>query len=321
VFQADNIGVSKDIATGIAITMIIYAISAHMPIIGFFCSLLLPLPVLFYRSKLGRKNGLLIPVAAMIIMLFTSGTFSMDLMFFMELLLIGFLLSELFELNLTVEKTILYTCSAILIIGLVGLIFYSNVAGKAIHLIVSNYIAKNLEMTMALYQSMGVPEESMAKLSKSLDQIRYVFIRILPALVIASSLFVTWFNLLMARSILIKRGLFFPDFGALNLWKAPEVLVWLLIGSGVLLLIPSGATKIVGLNCLLVILVFYFFQGIAVVSFFFEKKRFPRFLRLIFYALLAVQQLFLLFVIGLGLFDIWLNFRKLNATNNDSAST
>jgi uncharacterized protein YybS (DUF2232 family) len=321
VFQADNIAVSKDIFTGIAITMIIYAISVHMPIIGFFCSLLLPLPVLFYRSKLGRKNGMLIPVAATGIMIFISGTFSMDIMFFMELLMIGFLLSEFFEQNLTVEKTILYTCGAILFIGFIGLLFYSNVVGKTIYLIVSNYIAKNLEMTMALYKSMGVSEENMVKLSESLDKIRYVFIRILPALVIASSLFVTWSNLLMARPILNKRGLFFPDFGSLNLWKAPEALVWLLIGSGILLLIPAGTLKIVGLNCLLVVLVIYFFQGIAVVSYFFKKKRFPRFLRLTFYTLLAIQQLFLLFVIGLGLFDVWLNFRKINATNNDSAST
>ena len=320
VLQADKLGISKDILTGIVVTLIIYAISVNMPIIGFFSPLLLPLPILFYRSKLGRKNGLLVPATATIVMIFITGAFSVHIMFFMELLLLGFLLSELFEKNLTVEKTILYTCGGILLTGFVGLMFYSNISSTTMVRLASNYIAKNLEMTLAIYKSMGVSEENIDQLAKSLDQIRYVFIRILPAMVIVSSLFVTWSNLLIARPLFKKKGLFFPDFGALNLWKAPDPLVWVLIGSGALLMVPAGALKIIGLNSLLVILVIYFFQGIAVVSYFFEKKRFPTFLRLIFYTLLAIQQLFLLCVIGIGLFDIWINFRKLNIENNESSS-
>jgi uncharacterized protein YybS (DUF2232 family) len=135
-------------------------------------------------------------------------------------------------------------------------------------------------------------------------------------MVIVSSLFVTWSNLLIARPIFKIKGLYFPDFGTLNLWKAPDQLIWFLIGCGALVLIPSSSLKIAGINGLLVILMIYFFQGIAVVSFFFQKKKFPRFLRLIFYTLIAIQQIFLLFIIGLGLFDMWLNFRKLNLKNN-----
>jgi uncharacterized protein YybS (DUF2232 family) len=56
----------------------------------------------------------------------------------------------------------------------------------------------------------------------------------------------------------------------------------------------------------------YFFQGIAVVSYFFNKKRFPRTLRIFLYSLIAIQQIILLLIIGLGIFDMWLNFRKLN---------
>ena len=63
---------------------------------------------------------------------------------------------------------------------------------------------------------------------------------------------------------------------------------------------------------MLILLMVYFLQGIAVVSYFFEKKRFPRMLRLFLYSLIALQQIILLFIIGLGLFDMWLNFRKLN---------
>ena len=315
-FQADKRSVSRDILTGVLITLIIYAISVNMPIIGFFCSLLLPLPVLFYRSKLGRTNGMIVPAAVIIIMILITGNFSVDIMFFIELMLLGFLLSEFFELNLTVEKTVLYTCGGILLAGFLGLVFYSNISSTTIYRLVSNYIAKNLEMTLALYKSMGVSEENIYNLSKSLDQIRYVLIRIIPAMVIASTLFVTWSNLLIARPIFKKKGLFFPDFGELNLWKAPDPLIWILIGCGGLLMVPASTLKIIGLNGLLVILVIYFFQGIAVVAYFFQKKGLPRFLRFFFYVLIAFQQIFLLFVIGIGLFDMWMNFRKINVKNN-----
>jgi uncharacterized protein YybS (DUF2232 family) len=58
----------------------------------------------------------------------------------------------------------------------------------------------------------------------------------------------------------------------------------------------------------------YFFQGIAIVSFLFQKKSAPFALRSFFYILIAIQPLFMLLVIGVGLFDTWFNFRKLDTT-------
>jgi uncharacterized protein YybS (DUF2232 family) len=82
------------------------------------------------------------------------------------------------------------------------------------------------------------------------------------------------------------------------------------IGCGLILLIPSGSVKLIGLNGLIMLMMVYFFAGIAIVSFYFEKKRFPRLLRIFLYSLIALQQFVLILVIGLGFFDVWLNFRK-----------
>jgi uncharacterized protein YybS (DUF2232 family) len=307
--------ISRDVLTGVMITMAIITVSVYMPIIGFFCSLFLPLPVLFYRSKLGRKMGLIVPGAAMTILVVLAGGISVDVVFFLEMLFLGFLLSELFEMNLSVEKTVLYACGGVVLTGVVGLVLYSNMSAISIYSLVSTYIAQNLEMTVALYRGMGASEEFIHKFSTSLEQIQYGLIRIIPAMITASFLMVTWSNLLMARPILKRRGLFFPEFGTLNLWKAPDYLVWVLIGCGGLLMLPGSTLKIIGLNGLLVLLMVYFFQGIAIVSFFFEKKKFPRPLRIFFYSLIAIQQIILLVVIGLGVFDMWLNFRKTKSEN------
>jgi len=307
-------GTSKDIITGIAITLLIFTLSVYMPIIGFFCSLLLPLPVLFYRSKLGRRVGLIVPGGGLVIMVIALGGLTIDIVFFFELLLLGFLLSELFEMELSVEKTVLLACGGVILSGVLGLLFFSSISGRGVSGLISDYIAKNLEVTLALYEGMGMSEENLHLFSNSLDKIQYVLVRIVPAMVVASTLFVTWTNLLIARPVFKKSGLSYPAFGTLKLWKAPDYLIWGLIGCGVLLLFPSRFLKLFGLNGLLILLTVYFFQGIAIVSYFFEKKRFPRLLRLLLYSLIAVQQILLLFVIGLGIFDMWLNFRKIGSS-------
>jgi uncharacterized protein YybS (DUF2232 family) len=71
--------------------------------------------------------------------------------------------------------------------------------------------------------------------------------------------------------------------------------------------------KLLAVNGLMMLMTVYFFGGIAIVSFYFEKKRFPVIVRVMIYSLIAFQQIFLLLVIGLGFFDMWLNFRKAGA--------
>jgi len=282
-----------------------------MPIIGFIAALFIPLPTLFYRSKLGRKTGAIIPVLTILLMTVFLGGVSIDILFFFELLLLGFILSELFELDLTVEKTMLYASSFVVLTGIVCLLFYSQVSNTGIIALVSEYVAKNLELTLALYENMGVSAENIQMISASLNNIQYVLVRIIPAIVVTSTFFVSWSCLLIAKPMLKSKELFYPAFGSLNLWKAPESLVWGVIGSGFMLILPYKPLKIIGLNILLVLMTIYFFQGIAIVSFYFEKKQFSRMLRFVLYSLIALQQIVLLVVIGLGIFDMWLNFRKL----------
>ena len=316
---AQHGGISRDVLTGISITCVIFAVSVYMPIFGFFCSLFIPLPILFYRSKLGRKTGAIIPIAAGVIMMMVLGRFSIDLLFFFELMLLGFILSELMAIDLSIERTVLFACGAILASAIVGLAFYSQIIQKGLTDVAAEYVTKNLQLTLLLYEGMGMSEENIQLIANSLEQIQYVLLRIIPALAIASTLFVAWTSLLISRPLLKSRDLYYPDFGPLNLWKPPEHLVWGVIGCGLVLLIPSGSVKLIGLNGLIMLMAVYFFTGIAIVSFYFERKRFPRLLRIFLYSLIALQQFVLILVIGLGFFDVWLNFRKIKSPDTQQS--
>jgi uncharacterized protein YybS (DUF2232 family) len=302
---------SKNIAVGIGVTSLFFLFSAFLPIIGFAFSLFIPLPVLFFRTKLGRKMGSAVPIGTLFLMAFVLGRVSVDVLYFSGLLILGFSLSEFFEKKLSVEATVLGTCAVVFVSGLLGLIVFSASAGQGLVAFVSAHVAHNLEMTLTLYEKLGVSQEAITLVTNSMDQIRYVMLRILPALTIMSALFVCWLNILAAKPVLTGRSLPYPDFGPLNLWRAPDPFIWLLIGSGLAMLLPSSSVKLIGVNGLLVALTIYFFQGMAIVSFFFEKKGMPRFFRIMLYTLIALQQVFLLIVIGLGVFDMWLNLRKI----------
>jgi uncharacterized protein YybS (DUF2232 family) len=301
---------AKDIVNGVLITSLIIFISVFIPIIGLFGALFIPLPILYFRLKLGRKTGALVPAISGSILFIVIGGMSADVLFFVELLLIGFMLGELIELNYSIDKTILYATGAALLTGFMGLVVYSVLSGEGIYAIVSDYVTNNLALTMVLYQSMGMSQENIRLIDRFLAEIQPLIVQILPAMVTASTLFVAWTNILIARPVLKRRLLSYPDFGPLNLWKAPEYLVWGVIVCGLALFLPGSAINTIGQNGLLILMTVYFFQGIAIVSFYFEKKRFPRFIRFFLYTLIAVQHLILLAVIGLGFFDMWVNFRR-----------
>jgi len=309
--------VSRDVITGVGITSLIFAVSIYTPIFGFFCALFIPLPILFYRAKLGRKAGIAIPLATAIVMVLLLGRLAIDILFFVELMVLGLTLSELIEKNLSIEAVILTTCGIVMATGLTALLFYSGTKGTGLLALLTDYVARNLELTLALYKNMGVSEESIMVISNSLEHVRYVLVRIIPALVGASGLFVAWANLLLARALFRAKALVYPDFGVLNRWKAPEQLVWGVIAGGLLIFLPNRALKIIGLNGMIIFMMIYFFQGIAIVAFYFEKKRLPRMLRVFLYSLIMLQQFIVLLVIGLGFFDMWLNFRKLKTPEKD----
>ncbi len=301
----------KDIVNGVLITSLIFAASILIPVFGFFCSLFIPLPTLYYRIKLGRTTSVIIPVLGFIIMSAVLNSFTIDVVFFAGLLLVGFILGELLEYRFPIDKTVLYTCGVVLISAIVSLFIFSSVSGKNLFTILSQYVAHNIELSLALYQSLGMSEENLRLIQGSVDKIQYILVRIIPALTIASMLLVIWINILISKALLKGKFRLHSDYEKLNQWQAPDFMVWAVIGCGLLMLFPGGAIKLFGLNVLLISMTIYFFQGMGIVSFFFERKKVPRFFKILLYSLIALQQLALIAVIGLGLFDMWFDFRKL----------
>lgn len=308
---------TTDLLRGIIVVGLLFYAATHIPIFGFFISLLIPVLILFYRMKLGRRIGGIIPAVSGAVMAVTLGWASFELLYFIELMVLGFALGELFERQLSVERTLLLASAAVIGSGAACLVVYAAAAGISPTAMATEYVDRNLQMTMALYESIGMADEVMQAVSESLDAIRFFLVRILPALAVSSVLFTAWTTLLLLRPAARRYGLACPDFGRLNLWRPPEVLVWGAIGSGILLLLPGKELRMMGVNGLIILMTVYFLGGIAIISFFLEKKRLPLFFRICVYMFIALQQIAFFLVIGIGFFDIWFNFRKLDTQKEE----
>jgi hypothetical protein len=303
----------KEILNGVAFVSFLLIASINIPKIGWLCLCFIPLPILFYRFKLGKKNMMILMTLTMLIGIQIYGGLTLNTLFIAEMLILGSIMSELIQKKLSVDETILYTTGLLFLAVLFGLFYYSQVISTGIGTILFDSINA---FSINFFKYMGMTDDKISKIYQSIQSqsIVYIWIQMLPSLCISFLMILSWLNLLAARALLQKHQLPFPDYGSLNCWKAPDILVWGIIASGAFMLIPMNTFNILGCNMLIVLLVIYFFQGIAVMSFLFEKKNVSNPVRMLLYSFLVLY--FNIVIIGIGLFDVWADFRKQNPENN-----
>ena len=126
----------------------------------------------------------------------------------------------------------------------------------------------------------------------------------LPSGIMIALILSYWFNLLLAfRTV--------PGFLSRAFWgsfRNPEWLVWPTIFSAGLYIYGEHALYYIGMNGLKVLLLFYGFQGLSIVTYFLNRRQIFGLIRAVIYGLL----IFVLspFAFALGFFDLWFDFRR-----------
>jgi len=312
---------NRDCITGIGISSLVFLVAGTISIFGSIGAMLAPLPILYYYSKLGRARGILIFVLSLLVVVISLKYVNSHATFLNLFLLgsLGLILSEVLRRNYSIETTVLFSVVTFLGLGLVILLYLSIMQGKGPLYFIQSYIAGVVQENIHIYSQLGGSSEQIELLKKYADQITRFFTNLFPAIVLVGTAFFVWLNILAGRILFQKNGMWYPDFGDLSRWKMHDKFVWLLIISGIFVVVPFGALRIVGLNVLVLLLLFYLFQGLSIIQFYCNKKNIPLFMRVIGYFLIFAQQFLLLLVIGLGVIDVWADFRKLEKTDDEAA--
>ena len=176
------------------------------------------------------------------------------------------------------------------------------------------------QLATRMQEQLGFSKDSLELVKERLPQLIDMTLQLLPGLLFLTFGFIALINILSLRRRFPERRTEWFAVENFRDWKAPEPLVWGLIACGFSVFFPvADLARLIAMNLLLIVGAFYFAQGLAVIAFFFHKNNVPRFLRGITYILIVFQQIFTLMVVGLGLFDLWGDFRRLGKDNLTSS--
>jgi uncharacterized protein YybS (DUF2232 family) len=294
--------------------LVLLLASVWIPVVGSFLSLFTPLPFLYYSTKLGLSQAVKLSCMSILAAgLVAAITRQAQLIFLcLEFSLLGLILSEIFRRKLPIGASVLLGTCLLLLIGLLVL----AVAGLRRNMgpleMVYAYLLESLEATARIYTQAGAGPEKAGEFQEYLNALKGGIALIYPSLMVVGSAFVVWLNVIMSRPLLRRGNLEVPDFGALDRWQSPEFMVWGVIAAGFSLFLSFSPLRLVAVNALVIMLAIYFFHGLAVLLFYLNKYRVPPWMRFGVYALVLLQQFLVIGVTVAGLFDQWLDLRRIH---------
>lgn len=302
--------------TGSVIFLLFVSIS--LPFFGPLFSLLTPLPFLFYSSKLGLNKGLKVCLVTILIVgIVTKMAGQPELLLFcLEFGIAGLIISELFRREFNYSLTIFIGTFLALLVGAGFFLFISITRGVTPFEMAVTYLQTNLDNTLAntisLYESRGLDQQVIDQLKHAGPKIIGWIKKIYPSLAIIGTGFVVWINVVISKPLFLFRGIKYPDMGRADYWHAPEYMVWGLIAAGFSILFSISTVELIAINAVIVFSVIYVFHGLSIVLFFFNKYNVPIWARFIIYVIIIFQWLFMIVLALMGLFDQWIDFRKIN---------
>ncbi len=291
-----------------------YALFGTFAALGFAAvavNLLTPLPAAYVGMRCGSAAaGITVLLTAVMVAL--TGTQAAALMYLIQFGLPGAVLPWLLNRGMAWDKATVIVLWAMVAVSLVGLLTVSAVSGQSPVAMAGDLIGREIAQTKTAMQEMlavaDMTVDQRQDVNAAIEGMAAFLQQAYPgiAMTVAGlmTLGLVFLLSLFARGRYTVPGRAFPE------WKAPEQLVWVLIVAGFLVVFADGLPATFALNLLVILLPVYFLQGLAVIDCFFRRKAFSPIFRAIGYVLVTLVNPLPLLVTGIGVFDLWADFRK-----------
>jgi uncharacterized protein YybS (DUF2232 family) len=275
---------------------------------SFFFNLLVPLPIAALTLRQGLRPGL-------IALAVTAGLFAAVspademIVYLLQFSIASLLLPLLLRQGQRWDKAIAISWAAMFMSVAIVLVAEATAQGTSLGTMVNEYIAGEIGQLKVLYsQSAELPAGQREQLLTVLEELGKTMRVIWPAIVaflagflLLIQVFFLW--LLPATKNLLPGPVFID-------WKVPDYLVWPMITAGFAAFFTTTTLQSIAINLLIIMFPLYYLQGMAIVTYFFQQRGTSLWLRAISYLLLALFNPLPFFLAGVGLFDLWGNFRK-----------
>jgi uncharacterized protein YybS (DUF2232 family) len=305
----------REARIGLLILVAVFSLPAIRPHLIGWLSGLVPLPIFYYLICIGREQGYVLIRNAILL----SGGIT---------LLFGSLPLLIFSLTLVPPGLVIFQAAeqrkdpvqaglkGVLALTGAWLLFWTAY-GVIEH--INPYKELLLALDQGLTKALGfyldqseLPAGAMKNLEMAVEELRVFIPRVLPALLLAGSLYTVWMNQVLGNWLLKKKEQALAPWRDFKDWQLPDILVWgLIIGIGALLFLDEPLNT-AGLNLIVVLTALYFLQGLAVLASLLNRWALPLPLRILIYIFFTFQTLGVISMVLLGVADTWADFRKLN---------
>lgn len=328
---------------GILASILLFFSISFIPIIGAGIVIFTPLPLVYFYYNRGRSVGVVMIVLATVITwwLLRLQGFESEIISFIAFGLSAIVMGECFGRGFGPTGTVGLPTLVLVIVGILsitagGLGKDQNpwtaskvVIKKQFEDVLTIGLTQLKERQKELQEEAGkgksgptLPVDQLgqdieALTPQDISNIAEILTSVFPGFSITGMVFFSWLNFLVARAIFLAQKRLAPSLRDLKKWRVPDVLIWAAIATGIMIVVPSASLRLLGINAAPVLALIYFFGGLAVLAFWFEKKTVPYLVRTISYILIFSWPFLWVPFIGLGFFDLWFDFRKLKTKEPD----
>lgn len=235
--------------------------------------------------------------------------------FVCEYAVMALIMAETIRMGFSFDRTVLFSgLGSAFMTGAILILAFTQ-ENLTLNEFLEGQIESHLEQSMETFRAMEKDPEAIQTFEKTLNRLAQSFAISFPAFIFVGSLFGALINYGVVRFLyrrMYGESLFFQ--GRLSAWSLPEPFIWLLIvPAAVLWFSPPGGSYAVALNVFILAVIAYGLQGVAIGIHFLELKSVPVFLWFVLLIFVLSQPLLIGILIGLGVFDLWVDFRKLNS--------
>ncbi|KMP11041.1 hypothetical protein UR09_04495 [Candidatus Nitromaritima sp. SCGC AAA799-A02] len=278
---------------------------------GVMVGILIPVPLIFIYVQWGRRVGVVL-LALVFGVLFTLMGPKQAILFFTEYAVLVAVMAETIRLQLPFDKCILLSTLASAALSLVLLFFIFTDRESTLTEFFQKQIDGHFEQSLEALREMGDKPEDLKAMEAFAEKASGALAQSYPAFITIGTFITALINYYMVRFFwgrVFGPGLFHP--ARFSEWVVPDPTVWVFIGSGGLFFFFGESLGALGMNLFFLVLVVYFFQGLAILIHFLESRNVPLFFWVLIFFVIVIQPLLIGAAIGLGIFDIWIDFRKI----------
>ncbi|HKI49785.1 MAG TPA: DUF2232 domain-containing protein [Desulfobacteria bacterium] len=303
---------TRDVLIPYGIFLVIILVAFIAPPLAMFVGMFTPVPLILVYLQRGKMTGLVTITAVSLALLVLVGP-QLAIAFIAAYGIMAAAMAETIRLSFSFEKIIGISALAPTVLTL--LMLFIGLDGKSSMKALEDTIRTEAESYIQVLEKAGETPENLKDIRKSVKATVPIAAKVFPTFILISALVGAITNFLAIRYLWLRfyTRQYFEGVDV-SRWMLPDVMVWVLIASVGSMFFGPEISQVAGMNLAIILLFLYFLQGLSVVTHILKAKAFPKWAWVLIFVLIPLNPMFFGLVVGMGLFDIWVDFRKIRVT-------